>query len=425
MMGALSGVRSMRSLVSAGMAIALVSACSSGAALDQGPAGTCAAGAQAACQGSVLSYCDNSGNIAEVDCSSLRQECATDGAGVGACVARTCQSSRPRTCAGDVLSFCDGEIARSVDCRQYGETCGYTTENVADCTEPCPADVDALGKCVGPVLERCDGQVYLDYDCSNGGDICGVDASGAASCGTPCPPGTSQFGSCNGTILTGCSGDFYYQVDCSASGQACAEATRFGGACVGCGATPASQCAGDLLSACSPSGFPSHTNCAASGATCSADPSGCELTCVGGTGGRTCVAEGLTPGMSLCKTSSYTGFASIVTCLADGTVSETECPAAGDGSVVCSTDSGQPACVSTGPCDPSGYRCTDRGVLVECGAATGLPWTDCLYYGATCQDDGTDAYCACTTLPASLDGCVAGQQATCTAGRLELSPCSC
>lgn len=400
-------------------------------ALDGNDEGPCEAGEAPRCDGTTQVFCGQDGFVQRFDCAieDPPQACRVDAKGRGYC-SDPCPPDVDDLgrCAGDRVQRCDGNVYTDFDCLESGKTCGYQqTHDRAACTLPCPPDVDSRGRCEGDRLLRCDGQVFLDADCAKDGQRCVTNSEGIAYCSEPCPPGVDSFGVCENNVARKCDKDTYFEIDCNATGGTCEPVSRLGVGCRGCDekyllgmCTPEGR-----VTACSRLGLTITESCVAWDGSCEYDPAQCQYGCVGTRPSRDCGEEGLTEGQSKCRQNPSTGFLSIVSCR-EGALKEDECPAASDGSVTCSESNGIARCETS--CGPSGRRCTDRGVLAACtsGPSGPLPgWLDCVALEGRCVETDDDAYCACTGLSEAAERCADGRRHACQDGKIVSVECAC
>lgn len=428
------------------------------------------------CEDTTQVWC-REGSIVRYDCASQQESCRLNQEGIGYCTKAIPEGVDERgACAGSLLQKKDGEILLEWECSENTPpyTCARDADGIAWCTLPVPADVDAAGRCEGTRLLKKDGDVLMDWDCKDStppmtcaldeyaeawcslpvptdvgaagscdgtrllkksGDVlvdvdcadqqktCALDSKGTAYCTLPCPTGVGPFGRCIGERLQRCDGDTLIDTDCAAKGQRCEpDATRSGAGCVGCGEVPpGGYCADNgVLVTCTLAGFSWRSHCTGIGGQCRYDDQACESTC--GVPEPACDTEDLEEGKSKCRRDDVTGFASVVSCK-NGLVEEEECPAASDGSVACTDTPDGARCTTT--CSFSGRRCTDRGVLLICDDTPTLSWLDCPYFGGTCKEEGTEAFCACTGMSPQASRCHEGRKRVCTEGRITSEPCTC
>ena len=139
---------------------------------------------QGACDGDTAHWCDNEGTIQTRDCSQFDRICGWAGADKGYyCISPP--SPPPAEC-GDLTYHgeCDGYTARWCDdsegiqtreCTQFGQTCGWASEEKGYyCINPtCDDELDYKGRCNGAVAEWCSGGMMEIKDCAAQGQACG------------------------------------------------------------------------------------------------------------------------------------------------------------------------------------------------------------------------------------------------------------
>lgn len=400
-----------------------------------------------ACDDKHLQTCDGK-ILRDVSCTSVNPNntCSYMLEGNAACTRKYCATAQE-----DGTFYSGGPDAGSDAAALRTGFCSDTAE------VPAPSGVQ--------MNKRCFGRLYQDkINCTEVDPMlqCRTDSTGAVRCAKQCPPGLDLYGKCGPddmgkTVGQHCDGEVYIEDKCG-DDQTCGELDRYGVGCKGCGAIPPEgQCSHSKTQRvlyCADNGEKVEQSCIARGGSCAFNPDLCRYDCMDVKDQPGCADEGLKPGEAKCKLSKATGYASIVLCTSDSKRYELECPAAKDGSVSCKEfmpgemipvpDGGtapleggltlpngkdpnvKPMLGCSVDCGPTGKKCTDRGVLVECNLNLMPDWMDCAEAGGVCIDDGTDAYCGCAgELPPHASRCEYGKKKVCSGGRIVTEACSC
>lgn len=228
-------------------------------------AGIACNGAAASCEGNVITYCDEAGLSQRLDCTADGRACLHGADGRAYC-GQPCPAGADTlgTCTAAHLTKCDGEVLVDLDCgaKSPAQACARDAAGIAWCTDPIPADVDALGRCEGTRLTKRDGDVLRDYDCAEATPpaLCARDAAGEAFCTQPVPSGLTEAGECVGTRLRARDGERLIDYDCSAADpdRICAVDAQGVAQCTvpcpsgldalgGCSGTRLSKCSGGVL----------------------------------------------------------------------------------------------------------------------------------------------------------------------------------
>lgn len=185
-------------------------------------------GAAGRCDGEVLSWC-GPGGLLQRDCAACSEVCVPHPSAGFVCVPSQCEPGLgfKGRCDGDVVTWCDrdGE-PRSLDCDEYGQTCGWLDASTGmycvdeEAPDPCEG-LDYLGTCDGTVSRWCqDGQPTF-YDCADVGQACGWhdDATGYA-CIADCG-GLDYAGECDGAVARWCEDGEVHSFDCASEGEVC------------------------------------------------------------------------------------------------------------------------------------------------------------------------------------------------------------
>ncbi len=241
------------------------------------------------CQTNMLQSCQLGENGCtqwkdQQDCSAINWVCTGTG-DASACVDpcdHLCNPGDPPQCAGNIVQTCqaDGQGCRvwvsGTDCATLGQVCsGGACSCVHECT---------LGttRCDGTLRQGCATSAHgcrfweTLQDCASGGQICST-GSGAAQCVNACSDAcTSGTFRCLGdtlqycqTVSSGCL-DWVDHTNCSASGRSCSSNQCVCNHACSSGQT---RCVGDMAQSCTQDTYgcfqwTDSTNCAALGQTC-------------------------------------------------------------------------------------------------------------------------------------------------------------
>ncbi len=207
------------------------------------------------CQGDNFVYC-RAGVLTKVDCARIGGSCQATPAVDGGAAAASCVQQRSEpcgnldklgTCDGTILRYCDqsGQIAmaKAIHCAAYGQKCDPhgATDNGAICVPygACQG-VTEDGTCAANALSFCEDAKLYRFDC--GLDECRTTSSGVSDCfmagvTTGCG-GVTAGGACDSAgVLTKCLGNVVTHEDCAALGLACQPNATGGFACL-----PAATC---------------------------------------------------------------------------------------------------------------------------------------------------------------------------------------
>ena len=189
---------------------------------------------QGRCNGQVMEWCNEAGELESYDCALSGQACAFLDAETGyGCQSAPCgEVTYYGECSGDTLRYCSDDTSLiEIDCQaEYGLGCGLQDDVIGyncgggDSSEGggC-GDITVQGTCDGDVAVWCSDDSVAEYDCSVQGKTCGyvddevgywcVSASGGSACGD-----IDYEGTCDGDWAVWCENDSIQYADCSYDG---------------------------------------------------------------------------------------------------------------------------------------------------------------------------------------------------------------
>jgi hypothetical protein len=195
------------------------------------------------CQGTVGWLCKK-GRIQSMDCAQYGLSCGDQGGYVYCSKTVTCSGPKQTRCEGDVAVACtDGKssgadtdwVALSVNCAGYGLKCRSNQGNSSPHTwcvgagGLCP-NVTGTEHCVGGKLRACYYGGWVDVDCEKYGESC-QEIQGVDSNYACVPKPCATPDACNGDVWTWCQRGQQVSVDCGAAGLSCGELS-YGLGCV-------------------------------------------------------------------------------------------------------------------------------------------------------------------------------------------------
>lgn len=186
-----------------------------------------------ACDGTVLSYCNQPGKKFSADCAALGFACSNPGPNAGCGPSGSCGQSGATVCAGNVQARCQGgRLVPRDDCRIYdGVGCdtdlGLCSGHGPACGDDPDAGTSFAPRCDGSRAIACKNGHEAGFDCAQLGLGC---VAGSCARGSECT--AAHADSCAGPMLTYCDSGLLATIDCTASGWAtCVPSENGRGAC--------------------------------------------------------------------------------------------------------------------------------------------------------------------------------------------------